>query len=84
MPRRIRLAGLCSGLSGTVVLQDNGGDDLSVSGNGAFTFGSAVADRAGYDGDGEDESFGAVLRGLQRLGHGGRRERRQRRGLLHE
>ena len=38
----------------------------------------------GLRGDGEDESFGAVLRGLQRLGHGGRRERRQRRGLLHE
>ena len=76
------VGGTVSGLSGTVVLQDNGGDDLSVSGNGAFTFGSPVADGAGYDGDGEDESFGAVLRGLQRLGHGGRRERRQRRGLL--
>ena len=36
------------GLSGTVVLQDNGGDDLSVSGNGSFTFGTAVADGAAY------------------------------------
>ena len=31
------------------MLQDNGGDDLSVSGNGSFTFGTAVADGAGYD-----------------------------------
>src|SRR5436305_3396134 len=30
------LGGTVSGLSGTVVLQDNGGDDLSVSSNGAF------------------------------------------------
>ena len=34
----IRSAGPCRGLSGTVVLQDNGGDDLSVSANGPFTF----------------------------------------------
>ena len=33
-----RWAGRCPGLSGTVVLQDNGGDDLSVTANGSFTF----------------------------------------------
>ena len=38
-----------SGLSGTVVLQDNGGDDLSVSSDGAFTFATPVADGAAYD-----------------------------------
>ena len=32
------VGGTVSGLSGTVVLQDNGGDDLSLSANGAFTF----------------------------------------------
>ena len=32
------IGGSVSGLSGTVVLQDNGGDDLSVSANGGFTF----------------------------------------------
>ena len=37
-----------SGLSGTVVLQDNGGDDLSVSASGSFTFASPVADGAAY------------------------------------
>src|SRR5205823_1114467 len=31
------VGGTVSGLSGTVLLQDNGGDDLSVSASGAFT-----------------------------------------------
>ena len=38
-----------SGLSGTVVLQDNGGDDLSVSSNGPFTFATPVADGGAYN-----------------------------------
>ncbi len=42
------VGGTVSGLSGTVVLQDNGGDDLSVSANGPFTFATAVASGAGY------------------------------------
>ena len=42
------IGGTVSGLSGTVVLQDNGGDDLSVSGNGPFTFSTPVASGAGY------------------------------------
>ena len=37
-----------SGLSGTVVLQDNGGDDLSVSANGSFTFATALVSGAAY------------------------------------
>ena len=32
------VGGTVSGLSGTLVLQDNGGDDFSVTGNGSFTF----------------------------------------------
>ena len=32
------IGGTVSGLSGTVVLQDNGGDDLSVTASGSFTF----------------------------------------------
>ena len=43
------VGGTVSGLSGTVVLQDNGGDDLSVSANGSFTFNTQVAAGAGYD-----------------------------------
>ena len=42
-PATYSVGGTVSGLSGTVVLQDNGGDDLSVSGNGSFTFNTPVA-----------------------------------------
>ncbi len=43
-----RVGGTVSGLSGTVVLQDNGGDNLSVSANGSFTFATALAGGAAY------------------------------------
>ena len=42
------VGGSVSGLSGTVVLQDNGGDDLSVSANGPFTFATKLASGAAY------------------------------------
>ena len=42
------VGGTVSGLSGTVVLQDNGGDNLSVSANGSFTFATALASGAAY------------------------------------
>ena len=42
------VGGTVSGLSGTVVLQDNGGDNLSVSANGPFTFATALASGAAY------------------------------------
>src|SRR5206468_3250496 len=37
-----------SGLTGTVVLQDNGGDNLSVSANGSFAFATKLAGGAAY------------------------------------
>ena len=43
------VGGSVSGLSGTVVLQDNGGDDLSVSANGPFTFATKLAGGAAYN-----------------------------------
>ena len=43
------IGGTVSGLSGTVVLQDNGGDDLSVSRNGAFTFATKLPTGAAYN-----------------------------------
>ena len=43
------LGGTVSGLSGTVVLQQNGTDDLSINANGAFTFASPVAEGAPYN-----------------------------------
>ena len=43
------VGGSLSGLSsGSVVLQDNGGDDLSVSANGPFTFATKLASGAAY------------------------------------
>ena len=43
------VGGTVSGLSGTVVLQDNGGDNLSVSANGSFTFATALPTGAPYN-----------------------------------
>ena len=42
------IGGTVSGLSGTVVLQNNGGNDLSLSSNGPFTFSTLLADGAAY------------------------------------
>lgn len=47
---RYAVGGTVSGLSAgaTVVLQDNGGDDLAVTGNGAFTFATAIPSGSPY------------------------------------
>ncbi len=43
------VGGTVSGLAGSgLVLQNNGGDDLSISDNGSFTFTEAVANESGY------------------------------------
>jgi 6-phosphogluconolactonase (cycloisomerase 2 family) len=43
------VGGTVTGLSGSgLVLRDNGGDDLPVSGNGAFSFATAIANGAAY------------------------------------
>lgn len=42
------VGGTVSGLSGTVVLQNNGGDDLSISADGAFTFATRLNDGSAY------------------------------------
>lgn len=42
------VSGSISGLNGSVVLQNNGGDDLTLGSNGAFSFSSPVADSAAY------------------------------------
>jgi len=39
---------IVSGLIGTVVLQNNGADNLSLSANGAFTFATSIANGSGY------------------------------------
>jgi hypothetical protein len=43
------VGGTVSGLSGTVVLQDNAGDDLTVTANGSFTFATALASGSAYN-----------------------------------
>ena len=43
------IGGSVSGFtSGTLVLQNNGGDDLTLSANGTFTFATAIADDGAY------------------------------------
>jgi len=42
------VGGTIAGLSGTVVLQNNGGNDLSLNANGTFAFSSPVASGAAY------------------------------------
>ena len=42
------VGGTITGLTGTVVLQDNGGDSLIVGGSGPFTFADALAPGASY------------------------------------
>jgi 6-phosphogluconolactonase (cycloisomerase 2 family) len=44
----VTIGGTVSGLTGTVVLQDNGTDNLSVSQNGSFTFATPVASGKTY------------------------------------
>ena len=44
-----QVGGTVSGLSGTVVLQDNGGDDLSVSASGGFTFATGLSAGSAYN-----------------------------------
>ena len=44
------IGGTVSGMtSGTLVLQDNGGDNLSITSGGAFTFAKALFNQAAYD-----------------------------------
>ena len=43
------VGGAVSGLTGSVVLQDNGGDNLTVSANGNFTFATKVASGSAYN-----------------------------------
>jgi hypothetical protein len=42
------ISGTVSGLTGSVVLENNGGDDLTVSANGGFTFATRIATGAPY------------------------------------
>ncbi len=43
------VGGTVTGLSGTLVLQNNGADNLSVNSDGAFVFSASVAQSSGFD-----------------------------------
>ncbi len=43
------IGGNVSGLSGTLVLQNNGGDDLTISSDGLFEFDTPLSDSESYD-----------------------------------
>ena len=45
---KFAVGGSVRGLLGTVVLQNNGGDDLTVAANGTFAFPTPIADLASY------------------------------------
>jgi hypothetical protein len=47
-PVTYTIGGTVSGLTGTVVLQNNGGDNLSLSANGSFTFSKTLSSGAAY------------------------------------
>ena len=82
-PNTYSIGGTVSGLSGTVVLQDNGGDDLSVSSNGAFTFATPLAHRRRLQRHRQDQPQRPELQRLRRHRHRRLGERHQRRGHLH-
>ena len=42
------VGGTVTGLNGTLVLQNNGGDDLTLTTDGAFTFAASLADGSAY------------------------------------
>jgi galactose oxidase-like protein len=49
VPLTYSIGGTVAGLSGTIVLQNNGGDNLSLSSNGSFAFNVTLQPNATYD-----------------------------------
>ena len=47
-PPNRSIGGVVSGLQGSLVLRNNGGDDLTLSTSGAFTFATTIANGAAY------------------------------------
>ena len=57
------IGGTITGLSGTVVLQDNGGDNLSLTADGTFTFSTGLALGSPYNVSRLHAARGSKLRG---------------------
>ena len=78
------VGGTLSGLTGgTLVLQDNGGDNLSLTANGSFTFATGLTAGTGYSVTVSSEPGRADLRSDQRQRHDRLRQRHQRQRHLH-
>ena len=65
------------------MLQDNGGDNLSVSANGSFTFATALASGAAYNVTVKTNPSGQTCSVSSGSGTIASAERHQRRRLLH-
>lgn len=46
---RLTIGGTVSGLAGTLVLRNNGGDDLTIAANGSFTFATSLSTGTGFN-----------------------------------
>ena len=78
------VGGTISGLSGTVVLENNGANDLSTSANGAFAFSTQLGPGRRLQRHRQDQPNGADLHRHEPLGHRGHGRRHQRLGRLRE
>ena len=72
------VGGTIAGLTGTVVLENNAGNDLSTSTNGAFTFSTALGPGLRLQRHRQDQPFGTGLHGHEPLGHHRHGQRHQR------
>ena len=72
--RRFTVGGSLTGLvsGGSVVLQNNGGSDLTVNANGAFSFAHCDQQRRRLCGDGADAAFQPARRRARSLTEAGR------------
>ena len=77
------VGGTATGLTGTAVLQDNGGDNLTVTGDGPFTFATPLASGAAYDATVATEPAGQSCTVSGGTGHHAPRQRHQRHHRLH-
>ncbi len=77
------IGGSLSGVSGTVVLQDNGADNLTVTANGTFTFATLLAPGAAYNVSVATNPTGQTCTVTNGIGHRRNRQHHQRRRHLH-
>ena len=83
-PVTYSVGGTVSGLTGTLVLQDNGGDNLTVTASGSFAFPTKLARRQRIRRDRPHPAVGPDLHGQQRHRHSRLGEHHKRRSDLHD